>query len=207
MSTSYDALVDLFECVENFLNRLRIYTEIPFSPSMSGIITKIMVEVLSVLALATKQIKQGRLSKWFCIIFIYLVRDLRLEKFAKKLLGESEIEDVLHRLDRLTLDEARMTGTETLQIVHGLVSNMKLVMGGTRLLLCSLLMVHRTVQIDGTRSMDDIWHALGMLGLQSMFVRLTADTSYDSRIDKRDKQNETLVITPANCIIDTDRPS
>jgi len=173
---------------------------------MSGIITKIMVEVLSVLALATKQIKQGRLSKWFCIIFIYLVRDLRLEKFAKKLLGESEIEDVLHRLDRLTLDEARMTGTETLQIIHGLVSNLKLVMDGTRLLLCSLLMVHRAVEIDGTRSMDDIWHALGMLGLQSMFVKLTADTSYDSRIDKRDKQNETLVITPANCIIDTDRP-
>ena len=54
-----------------------------------------------------------------------------LEKFAKKLLGESEIEDVLKRLDRLTLDEARMTGTETLQVVHGLISNMKLVMDGT----------------------------------------------------------------------------
>jgi hypothetical protein len=138
-------------------------------------------------------------------MFINLVRDVKLEKFAKRLLGESEIEDVLHRLDRLTLDEARMAGTETLQIVHGLVSNMKLVMGGTRLPLCSLLMVHRTVQIDGTRSMDDIWHALGMLGLQSMFVRLTAYTSHDSRIDKRNKQDETLVITPANCIIDTDR--
>ena len=59
-----------------------------------------------------------------------LVSDVVLEKFAKKLLGESEIEDVLHRMDRLTLDEARMTGTETLQVVHGLVSNMKLVMGG-----------------------------------------------------------------------------
>jgi hypothetical protein len=194
VSTSYDALVDLFECVGNFLNRLRIYTEIPFSPSMFGIITKIVVEVLSVLSLATKQIKQGRLSKWFRIIFIYLVCDVKSEKFAKKLLGESEIEDVLHRLDRLTLDEARMTGTETLQIVHGLVSNIKLVMGGTRLPLCSLLMVHRIVQIDGSRSMDDIWHALGMLGLESMFVRLTADTSCDSRIDKRDEQDETLVI-------------
>jgi hypothetical protein len=52
------------------------------------------------------------------------------EKFAKKLLGESEIEDVLQRLDRLTLDEAKMTATQTLQVVHGLVTNMKLVMGG-----------------------------------------------------------------------------
>jgi len=65
VSASYDALVDLFECVGNFLNRLRMYSEIPFSPSMSGIITKIMVEVLSVLSLATKQIKQGRLSMCF----------------------------------------------------------------------------------------------------------------------------------------------
>jgi hypothetical protein len=63
VSASYDALVELFECVGNFLDRLRIYTEIPFSPSMSDIIIKIMVEVLSVLSLATNQIKQGRFSE------------------------------------------------------------------------------------------------------------------------------------------------
>jgi hypothetical protein len=80
-------------------------------------------------------------------------------------LGESEIEDVLHRLDRLTLDEARMTGTETLQVVHGLVSNMKLVMGGTQPLLYLLLMTPLSVRIDGTISMHDIWLALGMLAL------------------------------------------
>ena len=130
ISASYDALIDLFECVGSFLNRLRIYTEIPFSPLISGIIIKIMAEVLSVLSLATKQIKQGRLSESHRILSIYLVYDVASEKLAKKLLGESEIEDVLHRLDRLTLDEARMTGTETLQVVHGLVGNMKLVLGG-----------------------------------------------------------------------------
>ena len=110
---------------------------------MSGIITKIVVEVLSVLSLATKQIKQGRLSEWFCIVYVCLVCDVASEKFAKKLLGESEIEDVLNRLDRLTIDEARMTGTETLQIVHGLLSNMKLIMDGTPTFLCFLLMADR----------------------------------------------------------------
>lgn len=130
ISASYDALIDLFECVGNFLNRLRIYTEIPFSPLMSGVVIKIMAEVLSVLSLATKQIKQGRFSKLSRITYIYLVCDVASEKLAKKLLGESEIEDVLRRLDRLTLDEARMTGTETLQVVHSLVGNMKLVLGG-----------------------------------------------------------------------------
>jgi len=132
---------------------------------MSGIVTKIMVEVLSVLSLATNQIKQGRLSRSFCMITICFVCDLALEKFAKKLLGESEIEDVLHRIDRLTLEEARMTGTETLQVVHGLVSNLKLVIGGKRLSLSWLLIAHRAVRIDGTTSMHDIWQALGMPGI------------------------------------------
>ena len=54
--------------------------------------------------------------------------------FAKKLLGESEIQAVLQRLDRLTRDEARMTGAETLQVVHGLITNMKLIMDGTHVL-------------------------------------------------------------------------
>jgi hypothetical protein len=123
-------------------------------------------------------------------------------------LGETEIEDVLHRLDRLTLDEARMTGTETLQVVYSLVSNMKLVMGGTQRLLCLLLMSHWTVRVDGTISMHDIWHALGTLGLLSMFVCLIVDTSYDSRRDRRNQQDETLVITPANySVIGTDAAS
>ena len=52
------------------------------------------------------------------------------EKFTKKLLGESEIETVLQRLDRLTLDEARMTVTQTLGVVHSLMGNMKVVMEG-----------------------------------------------------------------------------
>lgn len=63
VSSSYDALVDLFECVGNFVERLNIYTDMPLTDGMSGILVRIMAEVLSVLALATKQIKQGRLSK------------------------------------------------------------------------------------------------------------------------------------------------
>jgi hypothetical protein len=62
VGTSYDALAELFECVANFIGRLRIYSQIPFEPTMSGLIIRILVEVLSVLALATKQIRQGRLS-------------------------------------------------------------------------------------------------------------------------------------------------
>lgn len=60
------------------------------------------------------------------------------EKFAKKLLGEREIEVVLERLDRLTEAESRMTVAQTLEVVHGLVNNMKVVMDGAQCLLNGL---------------------------------------------------------------------
>ena len=63
VTSSYDALVDLFECLGNFFKRLEVYTRITPTPMMIDLIVKIMVELLSVLALATKQIKQGRFSK------------------------------------------------------------------------------------------------------------------------------------------------
>ncbi|KAH9034463.1 hypothetical protein EDB85DRAFT_2088272 [Lactarius pseudohatsudake] len=128
VSSSYDALVNLFECLANFLKCLRIYTDLPFTPSTTEISVKIMVELLAVLALATKQIKQGR-----------------FKKFAKKLLGESEIESVLRRLDRLTQEEGRMTMTQTLEVVCGLVSTVKVVIN------------------DGKVSVDGIWKALDMM--------------------------------------------
>ena len=73
VSSSYDALVDLFECIGNFLKRLRIYTDLPLSSSMTDIIVKIMIELLSVLALATKQIKQGRFSKRILVFEVRLL--------------------------------------------------------------------------------------------------------------------------------------
>ena len=54
MRESYDALADIFECIENFLRRLRVYTEIPLTSAMTEVVIKIMLELLSVLALATK---------------------------------------------------------------------------------------------------------------------------------------------------------
>ena len=45
-------------------------------------------------------------------------------------MGESEIEAVVQRLDRLTQDEARIAAAQTLGVVRGLVGNMKVVMEG-----------------------------------------------------------------------------
>ena len=63
VADSYDALVDLLESIQHFLNRLDIYTRIPATATMDEIVVKIIVEVLTTLALATKELKQGRSSE------------------------------------------------------------------------------------------------------------------------------------------------
>ena len=63
ISDSYDTLVIIFESFEHFLSRLSIYIGVPSTPALSNILVRIMVELLSTLALTTKEVKQGRLSE------------------------------------------------------------------------------------------------------------------------------------------------
>ena len=61
--SSQKILIDLFERVENFFRRLEIYTEVPPTLEMMDMMVNIMVEVLSILGIATKEIEQGRTSE------------------------------------------------------------------------------------------------------------------------------------------------
>ena len=114
---SQGALVDIFERIENFFRRLETYTEVPTTEAMKDIIVKIMVEVLGIFAIVTKEMKQGRASE--------LIRDTTLpvadrnsEKYVKKLVGRKDIEDALSRLDRLSQEEARMATAQVMKVAH-----------------------------------------------------------------------------------------
>ena len=51
----------------------------------------------------------------------------------KKLFGGNEVDAILQRLDRLTQDEARTTAAQMLEVVYGLVQNMRVVINGKRI--------------------------------------------------------------------------
>ena len=59
----YDALIELFESIEQLLNRPVIYTKILPTVAMAEMAVKILVELLSVLALATRHMKWGKPSE------------------------------------------------------------------------------------------------------------------------------------------------
>ncbi|KAI9437315.1 hypothetical protein H4582DRAFT_2058307 [Lactarius indigo] len=113
VGNSQDALVDVFERVENFFRRLETYTQVQPTAAMTDIIVKIMVEVLGILAISTKEVKQGRTKKYF-----------------KKLAGRTELEDALKRLDKLTQEEARMAAAQLLKIAHNVENKVTQVIDG-----------------------------------------------------------------------------
>jgi hypothetical protein len=49
--------------MENIFRRLETYTDVPTTAGMTEAIMKVMVEVLHILAIATKEIKQNLASK------------------------------------------------------------------------------------------------------------------------------------------------
>ena len=46
--------------MEDFFTRLQTYTKVPPNPEMTKVMGEIMAEVLSMLAIATKEMTQGR---------------------------------------------------------------------------------------------------------------------------------------------------
>jgi hypothetical protein len=55
--------MDIFERIEMFFRRLEVYANVPPTTEMMDTIILIMAEVLSVLGVATNEIRQGRMSE------------------------------------------------------------------------------------------------------------------------------------------------
>ncbi|KAI9432657.1 hypothetical protein H4582DRAFT_2061495 [Lactarius indigo] len=88
---SHEALVELFERIENFFKRFGVYTQISLTAEMAEVFVKIVAEVLSILSIATKEVKRTRARIYF-----------------RKLLRRTDIEGALKRLDSLIKEEVRM---------------------------------------------------------------------------------------------------
>ena len=68
-ANSRDKLIGLFIRIEHSFRRLEVYTSIIPTVGMTDVVVDIMVEVLSILAIATKEAKFGRLSESMSLIF------------------------------------------------------------------------------------------------------------------------------------------
>lgn len=85
---------------------------------MGEILVKVMVEVLSILAIATKEINQSSTSALISGSWPFFFTHRSLGALLKKLVGRTDIEDALRRLEKLTQEEASMATAESLKATH-----------------------------------------------------------------------------------------
>jgi hypothetical protein len=85
-------LIELFDKIKGFFARLTIYTEVPSTPELTTVMGKTMAEVLYMLAIATKEMKQGRTSA-----FIFRARLPLTFKFEQKHFLRNWLDDPISR--------------------------------------------------------------------------------------------------------------
>jgi hypothetical protein len=120
----------LFDCVESSLKLLRIHVEIPSNLVVLGKAMNILFELILVLALATTQAKHGRLREFVFVDVV--VAHSTPENIKEKWFKDEDIWRVRRRLDRLTQDETQMTVAYNMEVVYGLINNIKVLIDGAR---------------------------------------------------------------------------
>jgi hypothetical protein len=63
VSASHDVLLDLFERMEAFFKRFEVYSRSFRHPELAGVLVKVVVKVLNILSIATKEVEKGRASE------------------------------------------------------------------------------------------------------------------------------------------------
>jgi hypothetical protein len=113
-AASHESLVQLFERIRYFLQRLERYIRNLFTDELSELLGKIMAQLLSILARSTKAMTDGRISELPDSLSSYLA-DYGPGNVARRLLGRKDIEDELSRLDTLTKDENLVVVAKSLE--------------------------------------------------------------------------------------------
>ena len=88
MKASHDALVEVFERIENFFKRLGVYNQVSFTTAMAEVFVRIVIEILSILSIVTKEVKRKRASELLedslrARAFSYMIRNIFQETARK----------------------------------------------------------------------------------------------------------------------------
>jgi len=86
-------------------------------PAVDEIVVKLMVELISTLALVTRKLKKRRLRESFLLICYFTQRNA--VKWVKNFFGVKDINTARQRLDRFLQEEDRAVGAQTLRAIEG----------------------------------------------------------------------------------------
>jgi hypothetical protein len=136
--------------------RLEIYTEVSLTPAMTDKMVQITVEILDIVATATKEIKRSAASESDLRLMFHEV-DVVSEKFLKRVIGRTDLEDGMKKLDKLTSEEVAMASAQLLKVAHNIDSNVTEANEGVRRVDENVLVVKSEVLLvnDNVKAVDD----------------------------------------------------
>ena len=97
----------------------------PYENEWTTLLGKIMAQILIILALSTRAMKEGRISQSIHTPDASSLIDRASEKFAKRLIGRADVEDAFLSIDMLTKDETIMAVAKTLEVVFDIHGNIE----------------------------------------------------------------------------------
>ena len=140
-----------------------------------------MAQVLSALALSTKEMRDGRISG--CIRSRYsLLTDYGTETFLRKLMGKTVSEGALRRLDALTNVGNPLVAARTLDVIHSVDGNVKATKELTHHMDQSVMTVSEVVcDIDGdVKPIKEPTHDPDQSRMAILIKDVTRDVGVDS---------------------------
>ncbi|KAI0290957.1 hypothetical protein BC826DRAFT_1106132 [Russula brevipes] len=105
---SYSTLTNLFKRIHLILQSLDVYTGNSLTTELTELLGKIMAQLLSILALQTRVMTEGR-----------------IKKFARKLKGRTDVEDALSRFTMFMKEESSLVTARTLDLTRRVDINIK----------------------------------------------------------------------------------
>ena len=63
MSASHDVLLDLFQRIDDFFKRFKVYSRSFLNTELAEVLVKVVVKVLNILSIAMKEVEQSRASE------------------------------------------------------------------------------------------------------------------------------------------------
>ncbi|KAN0132161.1 hypothetical protein V8E53_009927 [Lactarius tabidus] len=150
VAASRDILIDIFGRIESFFVRLDILTKVSLTQPMTDKMVQITVEILDILATATKEMQQS-VGK----------------KFLKRVAGWTDLEDGINKLDKLTIEEVAMISAQLLKVAHNTDINVTEVKEGVKSIDKKFLAVKSGIQLanDNVNAVGEKVQAMGDIGM------------------------------------------
>ena len=104
-NSNFDTLADLLESIAHFAGRLKIYTRIPPTPELDAIVVRIIVELISTLALVTKKLTQRRQRELVSSLLTCYLTQCDAVKWVSNFFAAKDITEARQRLDKLRQED------------------------------------------------------------------------------------------------------